>query len=112
MVWASNGPLPLDRGVGCLPGIFHATNVQGTKRLHQTQKPLEVMREIVRITVPGGRILDPLAGSGTTLAAAQLEGYDAVGCEVHRAIAAAAAKRLDVPLMTLNDPVDATDIPV
>lgn len=108
LVWASNGPLPLDRGVECLPGIFRATNVQGAKRLHQTQKPLEVMREIVKITVPGGRILDPFMGSGTTLAAAQLEGYDAVGCEVHRTIAATAAKRLDVPLLPLSTLPEAT----
>lgn len=108
LVWASNGPLPLDRGVECLPGVYRATNVQRDKRIHQTQKPLEIMREIVRITVPGGRILDPFAGSGTTLAAAQLEGYDAVGCEVHRAIAATAAERLDVPLLPLSTLPEAT----
>lgn len=101
LVWASNGPLPLQRGVGCLPGVYRAGNVQGAERLHQTQKPLEIMREIVRITVPGGRILDPFAGSGTTLAAARQEGFDAVGCEVHPAIAEAAARRLGVPVLSL-----------
>ncbi len=111
IVWGSNGPLPLDRGVGYLPGIFRATNVQVSERLHQTQKPLEIMREIIKITVPGGRILDPFAGSGTTLVAAQLEGYDAVGCEVHRAIAATAAQRLDVPLLPRSALPDAPELP-
>lgn len=106
LVWASNGPLPVQRGVPCLPGVYRACNVQGAERLHQTQKPLEIMREIVKITVPGGRILDPFAGSGTTLAAAQLEGYDAVGIEVHADIAAAAAKRLGVPLLSPSVPLD------
>ena len=32
--------------------------------------------------VPGGRILDPFCGAGTTVLAAKLEGYEAVGIEV------------------------------
>lgn len=96
IVWASNGELPADRGVPCLPGVFRASNVQGDTRIHQTQKPLELMREIVRITKPGGRILDPFAGSGSTLAAAELEGYDAVGIEMHAEICNAAATRLSI----------------
>ena len=71
-------------------------NVQGAERIHQTQKPLEVMREIVRITEPGGRILDPFAGGGSTLAAARAEGYNALGIEIHQDIAGAAANRLSV----------------
>lgn len=96
LVWGSNGHMPVDRGVPCLPGVFRANNVQGAERIHQTQKPLEIMREIVKITAPGGRILDPFAGSGSTLAAARAEGYDAAGIEVHGEIAAAAAERLGV----------------
>lgn len=96
LVWGSNGHMPIDRGVPCLPGVFRAGNVQGSERIHQTQKPLEIMREIVKITAPGGRILDPFAGSGSTLAAARAEGFDAVGIEVHGDIAAAAAERLGV----------------
>lgn len=96
LVWGSNGHMPSDRGVPCLPGVFRAGNVQGGERIHQTQKPLEVMREIVKITAPGGRILDPFAGSGSTLAAARAEGYDAAGIEVHGEIVTAAAERLGV----------------
>lgn len=96
IVWGSNGPMPITRNAPCLPGVFRAVNVQGAERIHQTQKPLEVMREIVRITEPGGRILDPFAGGGSTLAAAQAEGYSALGIEVHPDIADAAADRLAV----------------
>lgn len=98
LVWGSNGAMPVDRGVPCLPGVFRAVNVQGQERIHQTQKPLEVMRQIVQICKPGGRILDPFAGSGSTLAAAQAEGFDALGVEAHKAIAQAAAERLRVKL--------------
>ncbi|CEL38445.1 Site-specific DNA-methyltransferase (fragment) [Xanthomonas citri pv. citri] len=41
-----------------------------------------MMRQLVRICESGGRVLDPFAGSGTTLVAAQLEGFEAVGIEM------------------------------
>ena len=40
------------------------------------------MRDVVQICVPGGRILDPFAGAGTTVLASVLEGYEAVGIEI------------------------------
>jgi site-specific DNA-methyltransferase (adenine-specific) len=88
ILWGSNGPLSIDRPVPVLPGVF--SHRMPVNRIHQTEKPLELMRELVRICVPGGRILDPFAGSGTTLEAALLEGYDAVGIELVDAYAAAA----------------------
>ena len=47
-----------------------------------TEKPLQLMRDVVQICEPGGRILDPFAGSGTTILAAVQEGYEAVGIEL------------------------------
>lgn len=45
-------------------------------------KPIALMRWLVRlVTPPGGTVLDPFAGSGTTVEAALLEGFDAVGIE-------------------------------
>jgi DNA modification methylase len=50
---------------------------------HPTVKPLELMRYLVRlVTPPGGTVLEPFAGSGTTLAAAIIEGFNAIGCEL------------------------------
>jgi len=49
---------------------------------HATVKPLELMRWLCKLVTPeGGRILDPFAGSGTTLEAALLEGFEAIGVE-------------------------------
>jgi DNA modification methylase len=49
---------------------------------HPTVKPLELMRWLCRlVTPPGGTILDPFLGSGTTAEAAELEGFRWVGCE-------------------------------
>lgn len=49
---------------------------------HPTVKPLELMAQLVRlVTPPGGLVLDPFAGSGTTLVAARREGFRAMGIE-------------------------------
>jgi DNA methylase len=49
---------------------------------HPTCKPVNLMRWLVRlITPPGGLVLDPFAGSGTTGIAAELEGFDFIGIE-------------------------------
>jgi site-specific DNA-methyltransferase (adenine-specific) len=46
---------------------------------HPTVKPIKLMRYLVRlITPPGGTVLDPFAGSGTTGQAAKLEGCKAI----------------------------------
>jgi DNA modification methylase len=66
----------------------------GTK--HPTIKPLGLMRWLVRLaTPPGGTILDPFVGSGTTLEAALLEGVPAIGIEGHEPYLALISKRLD-----------------
>ena len=94
MAWASNGPMPVDRNVRVLPGVLTYIQEHGPERVHQTQKPLDLMRQIVQICEPGGVILDPFAGSGTTLLAAALEGYDAVGFELSDAYYREANERL------------------
>jgi site-specific DNA-methyltransferase (adenine-specific) len=54
-----------------------------TTNTHPTVKPLALMRYLVRlITPPGGTVLEPFAGSGTTLMAAVMEGCNAIGCEI------------------------------
>ena len=81
IVLGSNGPLPTKRGVSVLPGLFQVPNVPTQDRWHQTQKPLALMQQVVRICEPGGTIIDPFAGSGSTIVAALCEGYKAVGIE-------------------------------
>lgn len=49
---------------------------------HATVKPLALMRWLVRlVTPPGGTVLDPFGGSGTTVEAAMLEGFDVIAIE-------------------------------
>lgn len=62
---------------------------------HPTQKPIEMVRGFVRaFTRPGDLILDPFAGSGTTLRAAADEGRRAVGVECRQDYCDLSARRL------------------
>jgi site-specific DNA-methyltransferase (adenine-specific) len=94
IVWASNGPLSTTRPAPYLPGLFQYTAPAPQKRTHQTEKSLDMMRQLVHICVDGGRILDPFAGSGTTICAAALEGFEALGIELDEYHAQKAQERL------------------
>ena len=49
---------------------------------HPTVKPTDLMAWLVRlVTPPGGIVLDPFAGSGSTLVAARREGFGFIGIE-------------------------------
>jgi len=93
VVWGSKGNMPLQRRAPVLPGVIREP-VRRSDKHHMTGKPTELMRQLVRICEQGGRIIDPFAGSGTTLLAAQLEGYSWVGCEMTQHYADIARERL------------------
>lgn len=53
-----------------------------TRNIHPTVKPIEIMRYLCRlITPPGGLILEPFLGSGTTAIAAHKENFEIIGIE-------------------------------
>lgn len=55
----------------------------GVKNTHETVKPTALMQWLIRlVTPPGGIILDPFFGSGSTGKAAMLEDFDIVGIEL------------------------------
>jgi site-specific DNA-methyltransferase (adenine-specific) len=50
---------------------------------HPTVKPTDLMRYLIKlVTPPGGTVLDPFTGSGSTGKAAILEGFTFIGCEL------------------------------
>jgi site-specific DNA-methyltransferase (adenine-specific) len=102
IVWASNGPLDVKRNAPYMPGIFTALPPTGEKRVHQTEKPIALMRELVHICEVGGVILDPFMGSGSTLVAAILEGYGYLGVEMDAHYYSVAQKRIFEALWTLQ----------
>ena len=82
-------------------GTANAGSFQGdgTKRSarnhHPTVKPIALMRWLCRlVTPPGGAILDPFTGSGSTGCAAVLEGFDFTGIEREAEYVAIAESRI------------------
>jgi site-specific DNA-methyltransferase (adenine-specific) len=64
-------------------------------RLHPTQKPLQVLLPLVEtFSSPGGTVLDPFAGSGSTLLAARMLGRSYLGIELDARYHAIAERRL------------------
>lgn len=68
---------------------------RGAANNHPTVKPIALMRYLVRlVTPPDGVVLDPFAGSGTTLVAATLEHFRYIGIEQEEAYHQTAIDRL------------------
>ena len=63
--------------------VPYKTRSKVTANIHPTVKPIALMRYLVKmVTPPGGTILDPFLGSGTTACAAIMEGFEWIGCEM------------------------------
>jgi len=62
---------------------------------HPTVKPTDLMAYLVRlVTPPGGLVLDPFMGSGSTGKACMREGFRFIGCELSAEYAAIAEARI------------------
>lgn len=94
IVWGSNGAMTPGNNPIYLPGHFAGSQPRGKQRRHITQKPIEVMQQLVRIVPEGGTVLDPFTGSATTGAAALTEGRAFVGIEHSAQYAQTARERL------------------
>lgn len=93
VVWGTRGPCHAAVHAGPFPGCHHIP-IDRRDKHHMTGKPTALLRELVKIVPPGSRVLDPFAGSGTTLVAAQLEDRQAVGIERESSYCQIAMQRL------------------
>jgi DNA modification methylase len=60
-----------------------AGRTSGAKNFHPTVKPTTLMEYLIKlVTPPGGVVLDPFTGSGSTGKAAILQGFDFIGIEM------------------------------
>jgi DNA modification methylase len=69
---------------GTAARFFFCAKADASERIgnHPTVKPVALMEWLVGlVTPPGGRILDPFCGTGSTLVAADRLGFDALGIE-------------------------------
>jgi hypothetical protein len=79
---------------------------------HPNEKPVELMRWCMDRSAlsPDGMILDPYAGSGTTLVAAKLEGRRSIGVEIEERYCAIAAQRLSQHVFDFAPPEPMLDV--
>lgn len=79
---------------GARPNVIQSS-AQAEKNGHPCPKPIEWLRWLVnRVALPGEVIVDPFAGSGTTLVAAKESGFRAIGVELEERYCEIAARRL------------------
>jgi site-specific DNA-methyltransferase (adenine-specific) len=68
-------------GLAHMPDAYQRGQTK-RKNTHPTVKPIDLMRYLVRLITPlGGTVLDPFAGSGSTIVAAKIEGFNGIGIE-------------------------------
>ena len=68
------------------------------KNNHPTVKPIALMEYLIKMVTPkGGLVLDPFAGSGSTLVAAKQNGYDYIGIELTEEYIPIIKARLSLP---------------
>ena len=74
-------------------------------RLHPNQKPVPLLKALL-LSTPGGTVLDPCMGVGSTLVAAKELGLPAVGIEIEERYCEIAARRLSQDVLPLWDAVN------
>lgn len=99
LVWGTNGPLPPNDKYPA--GVIQVASPHTAEREHITQKPTAVMAWAMENVSPGGIILDPFLGSGTTAVAAKAHGCGCIGIELEERYCEIAAKRLSQEVLAL-----------
>ncbi len=80
IVWGTKGSCMKAIHDGPYAGCFNFP-VKQSDKFHMTGKPTPLMEELIKIIPEGGVILDPFAGSGTTLIAAKMHNRNYIGIE-------------------------------
>ena len=86
--------------LGCNPkdvwSVARLHRLDGEREAHPTQKPLEIVERMVRASCPeGGVVLDPFAGSGTTIEACLRNNRECIAFEVNREYCEVIKRRLE-----------------
>jgi site-specific DNA-methyltransferase (adenine-specific) len=87
------------------PAMIANTPIHAEGTGYPTQKPLKLLERVVRASSsPGGLVLDPFCGSGTTLCAAAKHGRDAIGIDTGELAIEIASKRIRAMGLDLQMP--------
>lgn len=99
VVWGSHGAMP-EAQEDVYPSTLLRFAPPGTERVHVTEKPVTLLREMVSVA-PAGAILDPFMGSGTTLRAGKDLSRNVIGIEIEERYCEIAAQRCSQEVLGL-----------
>lgn len=97
LVWGTRGPCR-SHPEGPFEGCIREPVRRYADKFHITGKPTPLLERLVRVAPPGGVVLDPFTGSGTTGVAALRQGRRFVGIEVGAEHFAIAVARMEAEL--------------
>ena len=102
VAYVFGSPPPSEKGAHVMPGRFMQTTANRAKNAHPTPRNIDHVKWLLR-WYARGTVLDPFAGSGTTLLAAKTLGLPAIGIEIEEKYCAIAAKRLEQEVLCFDE---------
>jgi site-specific DNA-methyltransferase (adenine-specific) len=107
ILWGTNGPKKQDfknKDANYFPGVFQCKAPASAKREHPTEKPIDLLKVLVKTAKPNGVVLDPFMGSGTTGVACVETGRKFIGIEINEKYFDIACKSIEqaVKMQTLR----------
>ena len=96
IVWGTNGrrPARYAPGASVFKGCHHLPGVPSKNKRHQTEKPVELLKELLKIVPPKGVVLDPFMGSGSAGVACRELGLNFIGIELNETYFRIAERRI------------------
>lgn len=105
---AGNPSDPQRRDVG---NVLRFPAVHESRRVHPTEKPVTLLHTILSVvTPPGGLVLDPFAGAGSSLVAARDLGMRAIGIDSDERWCEQAVRRLSQEVLGETDAPEAVSV--